>query len=91
VTPANPPRAGSSSSAGPSRETPPRSRVAAKRLVPRLALTPAEAAESIGCSRSFFDEVVKRELRLVRVGAKVLVPVSEIEKWLQRSAARTIT
>jgi excisionase family DNA binding protein len=53
-------------------------------------LTPVEAAEAIGCSRSFFDEVVKPELRVVRRGSKVLVPIAELERWLERSAARTI-
>lgn len=57
---------------------------------PRLALTPAEAAVAIGVSRDFFDEHVLPELRVVRVGRKVLVPVVELERWLERSAARTL-
>jgi excisionase family DNA binding protein len=58
--------------------------------VRRLALTPAEAAEAIGVSRDFFDEHVLPELRVVRRGRKVLVPVSELERWLVESAALTL-
>jgi hypothetical protein len=48
------------------------------------------AAAAIGCSRDFFDEHVRPELRVVRRGAKVLVPVRELERWLERSAALTL-
>ena len=57
---------------------------------PRLALTPAEAAEALGISRSHFDRFVRDELRLVRSGKLRLVPVAELERWLERSAARTL-
>lgn len=57
---------------------------------PRLALTPVEAAQAIGVSRDFFDEHVLPELRVVRRGRKVLVAVSELERWLNRSAALTL-
>jgi hypothetical protein len=50
----------------------------------------AEAAVSIGCSRDFFDEHVLPELRVVRRGRKVLIPVAELERWLDREAARTL-
>jgi excisionase family DNA binding protein len=53
----------------------------------RLALTLDEAAASIGLSRDTFDRFVRDELRLVRVGRRVLVPVSELQKYLQRNAA----
>jgi excisionase family DNA binding protein len=55
-----------------------------------LALTPEQAAVALSMSRDTFDRYVRDELRLVRVGRKVLVPVSELERWLDRSAARTI-
>jgi excisionase family DNA binding protein len=58
--------------------------------VPRFAFTPDEAARSIGVSRDYFDDHVKPELRLVRRGRKVLVPVRELEAWLPRSAALTL-
>jgi len=55
---------------------------------PRLALTAAEAAESLGVSDDFFREHVAGELRFVRRGRKKLVAVRELERWLEESAAR---
>jgi excisionase family DNA binding protein len=62
----------------------------AARPIPRLALTPPEAAHSIGVSEDFFTEHVRPDLRLVRRGRKVLVPVAELERWLERESALTL-
>ncbi len=56
----------------------------------RLALTPAEAAAAIGCSRDFFDLHIGPELRWIRRGRLKLVAVAEVERWLEREAARTL-
>jgi hypothetical protein len=56
----------------------------------RLALSPVEAAASIGMSRDSFDRCVRDEIRVVRRGKLVLVPVPELEAWLERNAARTL-
>ena len=56
----------------------------------RLALPPAEAAAMLSMSRDSFDRYVRDELRLVRVGRKVLVPISELTRWLELNAARTL-
>jgi len=53
----------------------------------RLTLTPQEAAEALGVSRDFFDNHVKPELRVVRRGRLVLVPVRELERWVDANAA----
>jgi excisionase family DNA binding protein len=58
--------------------------------VQRLALTPTEAAHSLGISTDFFREFVAPELRWVRRGRKKLVAVSELEHWLDRNAVRTL-
>ena len=58
--------------------------------VPRLAFTPEEAAEAIGVSRSFFYEHILADLQVVRVGRKRLVPVKELERWLDRHADRVL-
>jgi excisionase family DNA binding protein len=42
----------------------------------------------IGVSRSHFYEHVAPELRVVRSGRRRLVPVTELERWLERNAAR---
>lgn len=57
---------------------------------PRITLTPNEAAEALGVSRDFFDEHVKPEVRVIRRGRLVLVPVRELERWVDASAARTV-
>jgi len=54
--------------------------------IPRLALTPAEAAASIGVGPDFFAEHVAQELRIVRLGRKRLIPVAELERWLEAKA-----
>ena len=59
-------------------------------FVPRVALTPAEAAESIGCSAEFFRLHVDPELPWVRKGRKRFVAVSELEKWLAGNSGRTL-
>jgi excisionase family DNA binding protein len=58
--------------------------------LPRLTLSPVEAAAALGVSRDFFDEHVRDELRLVRRGRLVLVPVKELERWITESAARVL-
>jgi excisionase family DNA binding protein len=57
---------------------------------PRLALSPEEAARSLGVSRDYLDEHIASELRWVRRGRRKLVSIKELEKWLERSAARTL-
>lgn len=43
----------------------------------------------LGVSRDFFDEHIKPELRIVRRGSKtIMIPIAEIERWLDKSAAR---
>src|SRR4051812_8731464 len=57
---------------------------------PRLALELTEAAKTLGVSKKFFDEHIRHEMRVVRRGRKVLVPVRELERWLAESATRTL-
>jgi excisionase family DNA binding protein len=58
--------------------------------LPRLALSKAEAAAALGVSVDFFEEHVMHELRIVRRGRRRLIPVDELKRWLNRSAARTL-
>lgn len=58
--------------------------------IPRIALTPPEAAAAIGVGLDFFDASVAPELRLVRRGRKRLVPVSELERWTAENAERAL-
>jgi len=58
--------------------------------VPRIALTPPEAAAAIGVGPDFFDANVAPELRLVRRGRKRLIPVSELERWTAENAEQAL-
>jgi DNA-binding HxlR family transcriptional regulator len=57
---------------------------------PRIALRPREAAASLGVAESYFNEHVRPELRVVRKGRKVLVPVRELERWAAENAEMPI-
>ncbi len=54
--------------------------------IPRIALTPPEAAAAIGVGPDFFDVNVAPQLRLIRRGRKRLVPVAELERWVAENA-----
>jgi excisionase family DNA binding protein len=56
----------------------------------RLALSPDEAAASLGVSRDFFDEHIRHELRVVRRGRKILISIRELERWLDASGSRVL-
>lgn len=56
----------------------------------RIALTKSEAATAIGCSTDFFEQHVQPDLRVVREGRKVLIPVAELERWVTERASRTL-
>jgi excisionase family DNA binding protein len=57
----------------------------------RLAFQLSEAADVLGVSKKFFDEHVRRELRVVRRGRKVLIARAELERWLAENAALTLS
>jgi hypothetical protein len=44
----------------------------------------------LGVSDDFFREHISPELRWVRRGAKKLVALTELQRWLDESAARTL-
>jgi hypothetical protein len=58
--------------------------------VPRIALSRAEAAESLGMSLDSFERYVQPYVRLVRRGRMRLVPVAELERWVDANAERTL-
>ena len=57
---------------------------------PRLALTREEAAASLGMSLDSFERHVQPTLRMVRLGRMRLVPVTELERWLEENASDTL-
>lgn len=52
----------------------------------RLGLTVEEAARAVGVSESSFKRHVQPELRIVRRGRLRIIPVPEIERWLDGNA-----
>jgi excisionase family DNA binding protein len=56
----------------------------------RLTLSPDEAAAALGVSRDYLDEHIAHELRWVRRGRRKFVAIRELERWLDRAAARTV-
>jgi hypothetical protein len=58
--------------------------------VVRVALTREEAAAAIGMSLTAFEQYVQPELRIVRRGRLRLVPVRELERWVEQAAERTV-
>jgi excisionase family DNA binding protein len=56
-------------------------------MTDQLALSVEEAAQALGLARSTFYVSVLPDLRVVRVGRRVLIPRRELERWLEREAA----
>jgi excisionase family DNA binding protein len=52
-----------------------------------LALSIEDAARVLSVSRDSFERHVMKELRLVRVGRRLLVPVRELDRWLEHRSA----
>ena len=58
--------------------------------IPRIALTKAEAAMSIGVSVDYLEKHVMPNLKVIRRGRKVLIPVTELERWVTDNAFLTL-
>lgn len=58
--------------------------------VPRYTLTRREAAASLGVSLNHFERKVQPELKVVISGQLILIPVNELERWVQRHAHQLI-
>ena len=57
---------------------------------PRIALRVEEAAAALGMSRDSFDRYVLPDVRVIRRGRLILVPVTELHRWCERAAALTL-
>lgn len=58
--------------------------------IPRLALSREEAAAALSMSLDSFERHVQPTLRLCRLGRMRLVPISELQRWLEDNAERTL-
>ena len=55
--------------------------------IPRLAYKATEAPFVIGVSPSFFAEHVRPEVKWIRRGRLMLVPITELQRWLEENAS----
>lgn len=58
--------------------------------VRRVTLTKPEAAGALGISVDSFERHVQPELRVIRRGRMRLIPLTELERWAERSASLTL-
>lgn len=58
--------------------------------VPRYTLTRREAAASLGMSINHFERRVQPDLKVVLCGQLVLIPLTELERWVQRNARHLV-
>jgi excisionase family DNA binding protein len=56
----------------------------------RLALSKVEAADALGISVDFLEDHVMHELRVVRKGRRRLIPVKELERWMDEQATQAL-
>ncbi len=59
----------------------------------RLALSPPEAARCLGVGLTTFNEIIAPDLRIIRRGRRLIIPIAELTRWLERegeSVAATI-
>lgn len=52
----------------------------------KLVLSIEDAAAALSVSRDTFERYVIAELRLIRLGRRLLVPVPELERWVDEHA-----
>jgi excisionase family DNA binding protein len=58
--------------------------------VPRLALSVEQACAALSVSWDTWKAQIEPEVRIVRVGRRKLIPVAELERWLQEHAETTL-
>ena len=59
---------------------------ARKQSAPALALSVEQACEALGVSWDTWRAHIEPDVRLVRLGRRKLIPVSELQAWLDRHA-----
>lgn len=60
---------------------------AATAPLPRLAFTPEEVADCLSVPLSWVDDLVKRkEVRIRRIGKRVIISCASLEAWLDKAA-----
>jgi hypothetical protein len=55
-----------------------------------LAVGPERAAEMLDVSRDHLERHVLPDLKTIRRGRRIFIPVREIERWLEANASRPL-
>ena len=55
-----------------------------------VAVTKVQAAAALSMSVDSFERYVQSDLRVIRRGRLVLIPVTELERWADANAERTL-
>jgi hypothetical protein len=55
-----------------------------------VAVTRQAAAAALGMGLTLFSERVQPDLRVIRVGGKVLIPTSELQRWVHENAEKVL-
>ena len=58
--------------------------------VPRVCLNVEESCASLGVSWDFWKAHIEPDIRIVRLGARKLIPVAELQRWATANAERTL-
>jgi excisionase family DNA binding protein len=54
-----------------------------KRSAPTLALSVEQACDALGVSWDTWNEHIAPDMRIVRIGRRKLIAVSELQRWLE--------
>jgi excisionase family DNA binding protein len=66
----------------------PATRAAQKRIAPALALSVEQACDALGVSWDTWNAHIAPEMRIVRIGRRKLIAVSELQRWLDDHGER---
>jgi hypothetical protein len=62
----------------------------AKSTIPRLALNVGEACEALGVSHQTWSAHIAPDVKIVRVGRRKLIAVTELQRWLDEHGERIL-
>ena len=61
-----------------------------KPTTPALALTVEQAAAALSASWDTLHAEIEPELKIIRLGRRKLIPVSELQAWLERHSEKVL-
>jgi len=61
-----------------------------KHPIPRLALNVGEACEALGVSHETWVAHIAADVKIVRIGRRKLIAVTELQRWLDEHGERIL-